>query len=975
MSPGSGWGYGTGCLHNAEKVSGKAQEHEQNMLSWLNRQTREQDLIEAHQQDTSSYRIDQDKAYALWQEGKQLRCNDEVVARVRGMLVKEWQMDIEEWLQYTDFMYEQKLAELIEKVEAAGASAFMGPKWKEAKHRNELTWWHNLHQFVKFLFIQSRMRIVSLVATAALAAVSSSISTKLSSIEDSLLQAVTNQVSTDLPYILNLAAAELALTLTSNLVEYVSCAVSDYLVERTSVRMLRHIYMKVIHFDSEFFDRHGIDQFMSFYDDISESENSLHTALRAAIDLSTRLVMIYKRSPHLVVCVLGFSFFQRFVEKRLNAVRDCLTAAGSRRVDTSSNQAVGANLDLETVLGNVRTVRALSGYWNSNTIQKCVDDTFPMPASPMSLQQLVEFMYPAFSSWIIRAIKLCCQFSSTWLAKAGYVTPDTGSALHILIDQTLLELHCGQNSLSPKFIFRGVPKISILMGLLEFQPVIEIDQGIKPDTLKGAVEFCNVTFAYPMRRDAPVLKGVSFKVEAGSCVGLVGPCGCGKSTIFNLLMRFYDPQEGVILLDGIDLREYNVSWLREHMGEVAQQPCLFELSVEDNIRLGKRGATRSDVVEAARLANAFDFILKLPEGFNTKLGDCERTQLSGGQMQRIAIARAFVAQPRILLLDEYSSALDAGAEKDVQSSLDQLRKAGCTSLVIAHRLTTVQSADLIIVMVEGECVERGTHAQLMAKNNIYASLVCQIDLSDGRESDDSAQLDQSMGRDSEGSGRATVTRAKGKSLKLVDVTPRLHRPRCGSRGGGTVGRCNTPSMTSHGTFPRSDSTSCPLHMPLLGHEVVQHSWECVQQYGEDKWLHEMRDNFADQGGSCTEDQCHALRDMVLRMLREGVETDRRVHHEALHFVETDFGRLLTAWLYMVRKVMGGKYNIREVLAWSSVLECIRMLIVASGPRSADDSSEQLELSQSFSEANIRNLSMCSLPSEHIPSLPSPDHSL
>ena len=238
------------------------------------------------------------------------------------------------------------------------------------------------------------------------------------------------------------------------------------------------------------------------------------------------------------------------------------------------------------------------------------------------------------------------------------------------------------------------------------------------ENAQGRVEFKGVTFRYPDGTEA--LSNVSFVIEPGTSLALVGPSGAGKSTIADLLLRFYDPSEGQILLDGIDLRELQISWLRRQIGVVPQQTFLFAGSVAENIRLGKEEATDYEVTEAAKAAYADEFIMSMDEGYDSQLGE-SGIRLSGGQRQRIAIARALVRQPAILLLDEATSALDASSEKAVTEALDVIMKER-TSLFIAHRLTTAARADRILLLRKGEVIETGSHSQLMDQNGAYASL-------------------------------------------------------------------------------------------------------------------------------------------------------------------------------------------------------------------------------------------------------------
>jgi ATP-binding cassette subfamily B protein len=236
----------------------------------------------------------------------------------------------------------------------------------------------------------------------------------------------------------------------------------------------------------------------------------------------------------------------------------------------------------------------------------------------------------------------------------------------------------------------------------------------------GAVAFENVTFAYPGRPDLPALRGFDLAVRPGERVALVGPSGAGKSTVLRLLLRFYDPQGGVIRLDGVDLREADPAEVRARMALVAQDTPLFSDSALENLRFGREEATRAELFAAARAAEAEGFLAALPEGFDTALGERAKT-LSGGQRQRVAIARALVRNAPILLLDEATSALDAESERLVQRALHDAM-AGRTTLVIAHRLATVLRADRIVVMDEGRVVETGTHAELTARGGLYAKL-------------------------------------------------------------------------------------------------------------------------------------------------------------------------------------------------------------------------------------------------------------
>uniref|UniRef100_A0AAR2L7T3 ABC-type xenobiotic transporter n=1 Tax=Pygocentrus nattereri TaxID=42514 RepID=A0AAR2L7T3_PYGNA len=247
------------------------------------------------------------------------------------------------------------------------------------------------------------------------------------------------------------------------------------------------------------------------------------------------------------------------------------------------------------------------------------------------------------------------------------------------------------------------------------------DAGHKPDVVKGDIEFKNIHFSYPSRQDVKVLDGMNLKISSGQTIALVGSSGCGKSTTVQLLQRFYDPQEGVVGIDGHDIRSLNVRCLRELIGVVSQEPVLFATTIAENIRYGREDVTQEEIEQATREANAYDFIMKLPDKFETLVGD-RGTQMSGGQKQRIAIARALVRNPKILLLDEATSALDTESEAIVQAALDKVR-LGRTTIIVAHRLSTIRNADIIAGFQNGKIVELGTHDHLMGMKGVYHSLV------------------------------------------------------------------------------------------------------------------------------------------------------------------------------------------------------------------------------------------------------------
>ena len=260
-----------------------------------------------------------------------------------------------------------------------------------------------------------------------------------------------------------------------------------------------------------------------------------------------------------------------------------------------------------------------------------------------------------------------------------------------------------------------------LAELLAIEPEITSQNNTEQVIINDAeISFEAITFAYPTRLDSPSIKDFSLKVKKGETIAFVGQSGAGKTTIFQLLMRFYDPQMGVIRLNGLDVREIPLSVLRGAIGVVPQDPIIFSTTARENIRLGRVDATDAEIEDAARVASAYDFLAKLPNGLDTHLGE-KGVQLSGGQRQRIAIARAIIRNPKILLLDEATSALDSENEYQIQQALEKLME-GRTTFVIAHRLSTITKADHIVLMNEGRIEAIGTHKELLEKSTLYARL-------------------------------------------------------------------------------------------------------------------------------------------------------------------------------------------------------------------------------------------------------------
>ena len=297
---------------------------------------------------------------------------------------------------------------------------------------------------------------------------------------------------------------------------------------------------------------------------------------------------------------------------------------------------------------------------------------------------------------------------------------------------------------SLKAVLEGRTSAGFIFQVIDRVPPIDSasDEGLKPEKCAGTLELRDVHFAYPARPEVGIFKGYSLRIEAGQTVALVGESGGGKSTVISLFERFYDPQQGDVLLDDTNIKNLNVQWLRSQISLVSQEPVLFATTILENIRFGKPDASDEEVMEAAKKANADGFIMSFPDKYKTDVGK-GGIQLSGGQKQRVAIARAIIKDPTILMLDEATSALDSESEEIVQSALDELLKAKRrTTIIVAHRLSTVRNADAIAVIYDGRIVEKGTHDELATiPNGYFANLLKLQELgpSGGDEPEDAAK--------------------------------------------------------------------------------------------------------------------------------------------------------------------------------------------------------------------------------------------
>ncbi|KAM9486776.1 bile salt export pump-like isoform 1-T2 [Clarias gariepinus] len=322
---------------------------------------------------------------------------------------------------------------------------------------------------------------------------------------------------------------------------------------------------------------------------------------------------------------------------------------------------------------------------------------------------------------IFLSYALAFWYGSKLVIETQELTP--GTLIQVFFGVLMGAINLGQASPCLEAFASGRAAAKSIFETIDRDPKIDCfsEEGHKLEKVKGDIEFHSVQFNYPSRPEVKILDTLDLQVKAGETTAFVGPSGSGKSTAVQLIQRFYDPQQGMVTLDGHDLRSLNIQWLRSLIGIVEQEPVLFATTIAENIRYGRPGVSMEEIIQASKEANAYNFIMDLPQNFDTPVGE-GGGQMSGGQKQRIAIARALVRNPKILLLDMATSALDNESEAIVQEALDKAR-VGRTTITIAHRLSTIRNADVIVGFEHGRAVERGTHKELIDRQGVYFTLV------------------------------------------------------------------------------------------------------------------------------------------------------------------------------------------------------------------------------------------------------------
>jgi ATP-binding cassette subfamily B protein len=484
--------------------------------------------------------------------------------------------------------------------------------------------------------------------------------------------------------------------------------------ERTVARIRKDLFRSLVDQEIAFFDQHRTGELTNR---LASDTATLQSSVSANLSMGLRhlatiiggVALLLYTSPVLTGLMLmivppvalGAVTVGRRIRKLAKLVQDALAAAGETA---------------EEALSGIRTVRSFAAEpAEAARYGREIDHSFDLARRRAFVAG--GFMgVAAFAAYSAGAIVL---WYGGRMVIAGRLS--AGELASFLMYTLLVAFAIGAwGDLWAEFM-RAAGAAERVFDLTDRRPEMPTAGGATLGTVRGEVELRRVSFAYPARPDLQVLKDVDLVIHPGEVVALVGPSGSGKSTIASLLGRQYDPITGTIALDGHDLRSLDPSWLRRQIGVVAQEPILFSGSIADNIRYARPTASDAEVESAARAANAHEFASRFPDGFKTMVGE-RGVQLSGGQKQRVAIARAVLKDPRLLILDEATSALDAESEHLVKEALDRLMD-GRTTLIIAHRLSTVIGADRVFVIEDGRIVQAGSHDALMATEGLYRRLV------------------------------------------------------------------------------------------------------------------------------------------------------------------------------------------------------------------------------------------------------------